>query len=110
MEENPKGSWASIGVFVVNSKINQRLSRSKDKKSPYEIYFGNVALHATDTIDPALMKVATMEYGVSSSTQVIQLVFESNPDIKVSHQDLCEIIRDADGLFEDERVVMKKHG
>jgi hypothetical protein len=56
------------------------------------------------------MKVATMEYGVSSSTQVIQLVFESNPDIKVSHQDLCEIIRDADGLFEDERVVMKKHG
>jgi hypothetical protein len=43
MEENPKGSWASIGVFVVNSKINQRLSRSKDKKSPYEIYFGNVA-------------------------------------------------------------------
>jgi hypothetical protein len=32
MEENPEGSWASIGAFVVNSKINQRPSRSKDKK------------------------------------------------------------------------------
>jgi hypothetical protein len=37
----------------------------------------------------------------------VQLLFESNPDIKVSHQDLCEVIRDADGIFEDELVVMK---
>jgi hypothetical protein len=37
----------------------------------------------------------------------VQLLFESNPDIKVSHQDLCEVIRNADGIFEDELVVMK---
>jgi len=72
MEENPEGSWASIGAFVVNSKINQRPSRSKDKKSPYEIYFRNF-----------------------------------NLDIKVSHQDLYEVIRDADDIFEDELVIMK---
>ena len=72
MEENPEGSWASIGAFVVNSKINQRPSRSKDKKSPYEIYFRNF-----------------------------------NLDIKVSHQDLYEVIRNADGIFDDELVIMK---
>jgi len=72
MEESPEGSWASIGAFVVNSKINQRPSRSKDKKSPYEIYFRNF-----------------------------------NLDIKVSHQDLYEVIRDADDIFEDELVIMK---
>jgi hypothetical protein len=29
------------------------------------------------------------------------------PDIKVIHQDLCEVIRDVDGIFEDEHTVMK---
>jgi hypothetical protein len=107
MEENPEGCWASIGAFLVNSKINQRPSRPKDEKSPYKIYFGKVALHSIHTMDPSLMKVATMEYGVSAATQVMQLLFESNPDIKLSHQDLYEVIRNADGIFDDELVIMK---
>jgi hypothetical protein len=37
----------------------------------------------------------------------MQLLVESNPDLKVSHQDLCEVVRDSDGIFEDELVIMK---
>jgi len=38
--EKKETSWAKIGVFVINAKINGRASRSKDGKSPYEIYYG----------------------------------------------------------------------
>jgi hypothetical protein len=37
----------------------------------------------------------------------MQLLVESNPDFNVSHQDLCEVVRDSDGIFEDELVIMK---
>ena len=38
--EKKETSWAKIGVFVINAKKKGRASRSKDGKSPYEIYYG----------------------------------------------------------------------
>ncbi len=40
MEQNPGESWAEVGAFIINAQMNQRPSRSKDNKSPYEIYYG----------------------------------------------------------------------
>ncbi len=31
-----KNSWSQVGIYVINSKINNRPSQSKDNKSPYE--------------------------------------------------------------------------
>jgi hypothetical protein len=33
-------SWSEVSIYVVNAQINNCPSRSKDKKSPYEIYYG----------------------------------------------------------------------
>ncbi len=37
--ENPEGSWAKIGVYVVNTQMNAWTSRSKDGRSAYKIYY-----------------------------------------------------------------------
>jgi hypothetical protein len=37
IEKNPGESWAEVGAYITNAKVNQRPSRSKANKAPYEI-------------------------------------------------------------------------
>ncbi len=76
-EENPGFHRSICGKF----KNKSHPLKSKDNKSPNEIYYGKVSLNSIYTMDPTLMKVATTDNGVSAATHVIQFVFE-----KTRHQ------------------------
>jgi hypothetical protein len=60
MEENKSESWVKVGAYLVNSRINQCPSKSKDNKSPYAFYYGNFSVNRID-YDPSLLKVAASD-------------------------------------------------
>jgi hypothetical protein len=65
--ENPEGSWAKIGVYVVNAQMNARESRSKDWRSAYEIYYGkHQVTSAAYLLDLTLLSCAQTEYGYTA--------------------------------------------
>ena len=40
LQENQTTDWATIGVHIVNQRINFRPRRNRDNLSPYELYYG----------------------------------------------------------------------
>jgi hypothetical protein len=70
---NPKGSCATIGIYVVNAQIYPRASRSKDGRSAYETDCGKqLATTAVHLLDPSLVSCAQTEYGYTTSQEVMK--------------------------------------
>jgi hypothetical protein len=107
MEQNKSESWAEVGAYIVNAQINQRPSRSKDNRSPYEVYYSKRSLNRAEyVLDPNLLKQATSEYALTAMNQVLHLVSERDQSIQVSMGTLTELIVDADGIFDDEMAIL----
>ncbi len=107
MEKNPGDSWAEVGAYIVNVQMNQRPSRSKDNKSPYEIYYGKHSVSQSEYyLDPALLKAARTEYSLNAINEVLRIVSEKNVEVQVHLRDLYQLVIDADGIHNDELAIL----
>ena len=96
-----KKSWSQVGVYMVNAKLNNRPSQSKDKKSPYEIYYGKKSYGAPSYIlDNNLLSVAKSEYSVLVVLQIMEDVAKVNKCMDVEMDLLKRIIEEADDVYE----------
>jgi len=96
-----KKSWSQVGVYVVNAKINSRPSRSKDKKSPYEINYGKKSYGAPSyLLDNNLLSIAKSEYSVLVVLQIMEDVGKVNKSVEVEMDLLKKVIEEADDVYE----------
>ena len=96
-----KKSWSEVGIYVVNAKINNRPSRSKDKKSPYEIYYGKKSYGAPSYIlDNNLLSHAKSEYAVLVVLQLMDDIGKVSTALEVEVDLLKKVIAEADDVFE----------
>ncbi len=87
--ENPEGSWAKIGVYVVNAQMNARTLRSKDGRSAYEIYYGKHQItNAAYLLDPTILGCAQTEYGYTAAQEAMSILAKMNKDIWITLQEL----------------------
>jgi hypothetical protein len=94
-------SWSEVGIYIVNAQINSRPSRSKDKKSPYEIYYGKKSYGtASYILDNNLLLHAKTEYSVSVVMQLMDDIEKRNTNIEVEVEVLKKLIDEADDIFE----------
>jgi hypothetical protein len=105
--ENPTKSWAELGVYVVNGKINGRPSRQKGGLSPYEIYYGKHTTASSNYIlNQDLIKQAQSEYGLSAIHQLMDLVSKKNPNAVIDLQDIATLVEETDKLCDEEEKSM----
>ncbi len=87
--------------------MNQRPSRSKDNKSPYEIYYGKHSIVQSEYyLDPELLKAARTEYALNAINEVLRIVAEKKPPAQVNLRHLHELVVDADGIYDDELAIL----
>ncbi len=96
-----KKSWSQVGVYVIDAKLINRPSRSKGKKSPYEIYCGKKSYGAPSYIlDHNLLSVAKSEYSVLVVLQIMENIGKLNKCMEVEVQLLKTIIEKANDVNE----------
>jgi len=100
-EEEKKPSWSQVGIYIINSKINNRPSRSKDNKSPYEVYYGKKSYTAPSYIlENSLLSQATSEYAVLVTLQLMDDIAKINSSMQIDVNMLGRIMKEADDIYD----------
>jgi hypothetical protein len=100
-EDGKKPSWSQVGIYVINSKINNRPSRSKDNKSPYEVYYGKKSYTAPSYIlENSLLSQATSEYAVLVTLQLMDDIAKINSSMQIDVNMLGRIMKEADDIYD----------
>jgi hypothetical protein len=85
---------------VINAKINGRASRSKDGKSPYEIYYGKQNSNSAPyVLDDGLLDQAKTEYGLKAIESLMEEIGKEDPNLQIPLAVIQELIVEADQII-----------
>ncbi len=93
-------------MYVINAKLNTRLTDNKATRSAYEIYYGKQTAASTSYIlDSDLLKKARTEYGLTAVEDLMNVVGLKDPNVLITLEEVHDLIRDADELYDKEATL-----
>jgi len=103
MDENDTTDW-TLGAYIVNSRINQRVIESRGNQSPCDLMFGE-----RPKVDDALGNVSTYietEQGLLGVTELLQYFRTKHPQVMLGDQWLHVLVVACDELHSMEAKLM----
>jgi hypothetical protein len=103
MDENDTTDW-TLGAYIVNSRINQRVIESRGNQSPCDLMFGE-----RPKVDDALGNVSTYietEQGLQGVTELLQYFRTKHPQVMLGDQWLHVLVVACDELHSMEAKLM----